>query len=166
MSVWEAARYSRYLLHPCSQVTALPTTHRRGADLLSGEEEIEGLCLGGHQGPYWQQENSTQVWFHSLKPSASSQLDPQNDGRQIFLLQAEDCTSLLWRISSAQEKRLKATAEVPRWSSPASPAHSQAHHEQAPPASMELPSTFRCPRIKASQMNGQPTIHRASEESH
>lgn len=105
-SVWEAPRHARYL--PCSlQPSDCPSpSPQEEADFI-----LSRMVSGQHPRPYW--KDNVPVSFHSLKPLASY-LDPHNDGRQIFTLQADDGTSLLWKTWSAQgQKRWKDLWEVP-----------------------------------------------------
>ena len=46
MSIWEAARHSRYHLYSLQPSDCPPHSPPKGADQFSGEGEIEGLCLG------------------------------------------------------------------------------------------------------------------------
>lgn len=99
-SVWEAPRHARYLLCSLQPSDCPSPSPQEEADFI-----LSRMVSGQHQRPYW--KDNVPVSFHSLKP-LDSYLDPHNDGRQIFTLQADDGTSLLWKTWSAQgQKRWK-----------------------------------------------------------
>lgn len=115
--VWEAARHFGYLLHSCATkwLPHIPRIKRLTHFLERVKHGVSVLRRAGgcgYQKPYWKEDNR-QVSSHSLKPLASSPLDPQHDGRQFFTLQAEGCISILWRLWLAQEKTLKIYPKCP-----------------------------------------------------